>query len=119
MIQKTLRGNVNPQEQQEIDRIGQHRNAKNKGKAIQMPPLHEALVDVHKEYATARQTTKDMVDLYKTATTTTDVLNGQCTTSQAENQWLSEQLQQTKEEWTSTKTTLEHRCSNVEVVFEQ
>ena len=34
MIQKTLRGTVNPQEQQEINRIGQQQNAKNKGEAI-------------------------------------------------------------------------------------
>ena len=47
MIQKTLRGVVEPQDQQEIDRIGRQRNAKNKGEAIQMPPLHEALVEVH------------------------------------------------------------------------
>ena len=53
MIQKTLRGTVEPQDQQEIDQIGRQRNAKNKGEAIQMPPLHEALVEVHKEYAKA------------------------------------------------------------------
>ena len=53
MIQKTLRGTVDPQEQQEIDQIGQHRNAKNKGEVIQMPSLHESLVEVHKEYAKA------------------------------------------------------------------
>ena len=39
MIQMTLRGTVDPQDQQEIDRIGRQRNAKNKGEAIQMPPL--------------------------------------------------------------------------------
>ena len=43
MIQKTLRGTVNPQEQQEINRIGRQQNARNKGEAIQMPPLDEAL----------------------------------------------------------------------------
>ena len=53
MIQKSLRGTVEPHEQQEIDRIGRQRNAKNKGEAIQMPPLHEALVEVHREYAKA------------------------------------------------------------------
>ena len=53
MIQKILRGIVDPHEQQEIDRIRRQRNAKNKGEAIQMLPLHEALVEVHKEYAKA------------------------------------------------------------------
>ena len=34
MIQKTLRGTVDPQDQQEIDRIGRQWNAQNKGEAI-------------------------------------------------------------------------------------
>ena len=49
MIQKSLSGAIEPQEQQEVNRIGRQRNAKNKGEAIQMPPLHEALVEVHQE----------------------------------------------------------------------
>ena len=53
IIQKTLRGIVDPQEQREIDRIDRQRNAKNKGEAILMPSLHEVLVEVHKEYAKA------------------------------------------------------------------
>ena len=83
MIQKTLRGTVDPQEQQEqqeIERIKRQRNAKNKGEAIQMPPLYEALVEVHKEYAKASRAATDMVDLYKKATAATDMLNAQCTT---------------------------------------
>ena len=55
MIQMTLRGTVDLQDQQEIDRIRRQRNAKNKGEAIEMPPLHDALVEVHKEYAKASQ----------------------------------------------------------------
>ena len=97
MIQKTLRGTLDPQEQQEINRIGRHRNAKNKGEAIQMPPLHEALMEVHKEYAKASRASKYMVDMYKKATTAADLLNAQCTASQAENQRLSKQCRQTEE----------------------
>mgnify|MGYP000503496103 CR=1 FL=1 len=33
-----------------------------------MPPLHEALVEVHTEYEKASQATKDMAELYKEAT---------------------------------------------------
>ena len=40
-----------------------------------MPPLHEALVEVHREYEKASKPAKDMAELYKRATTTTDVLN--------------------------------------------
>ena len=75
MIQKSLCGAVEPNEQAEVDRIGRQRNAKNKGEAIQMPPLHEALVEVHREYEKASRAAKDMAELYKRATTTTDVLN--------------------------------------------
>ena len=57
-----------------------------------MPPLHVALVEVHKEYEKASQATKDMVELYKRATTATDVLNAQCTWRQEENQQLKDQL---------------------------
>ena len=81
MIQKTLRGIVEPREQREINRIGRQRNAKNKGEAIQMPPLHEALVEVHKEYAKASWAAKDMVDMYKKATGAADMLNAQCAAS--------------------------------------
>ena len=50
MIQKLLSGVVDSEDQYEVDRIGRQRNAKNRGEAIQMPPLHEALVEVHQEY---------------------------------------------------------------------
>ena len=109
MIQKTLRRTVDPQEQQEINRIGPQQNAKNKGEAIQMPPLHEALVEVHKEYAKPNRAAKDMADLYKKATAATDMLNAQCTASQAENQWFSEQFQQTEEQLKKTSEEMMHQ----------
>ena len=62
-----------------------------------MPPLHEALVEVHKEYAKASRAAKDMVDMYKTAIAATEILNAQCSASQAENQRLSEQVRQAEE----------------------
>ena len=65
MIQKSLSGVVNLEEQQELDRIGRQHCARNKGEAIQMLPLHEALVEVHRKYEKASRATKDMVDLYK------------------------------------------------------
>ena len=65
MIQKSLISVVEPEEQQEVDRIGRHQNAKNRGEFIQMPPLHDALVEVHREYERASRATKDMVEWYK------------------------------------------------------
>ena len=39
-----------------------------------MPPLREALVEVHKEYAKASRVAKDMANLYKKATTAADMI---------------------------------------------
>ena len=74
-----------------------------------MPPLHEALVEVHKEYAKASRAAKDMADMYKTATTATEILNKQCTASQAENQRLSEQLREAEELLKEIKEEVLHR----------
>ena len=68
-----------------------------------MPPLHEALVEVHREYEKASRAAKDLTDLYKKATTTSKVLNAQCTNMQAENQQLTEPLCQAKEQLQKTK----------------
>ena len=58
MIQKLLVGVVDPEEQQEVDEVGWQRNTKYKGEAIQMPPLHEVLVEVHREYERASRVAK-------------------------------------------------------------
>ena len=68
MIQKSLIGAIKQEEEQEVDKICRWRNAKNKGEAIQMPPLHEVLVEVHREYDRASKEARDMVELYKRAT---------------------------------------------------
>ena len=82
MIQKSLSGAVEPEEQAEVDRIGRQQNAKNRGEAVQMAPLHEALVEVHREYEKASKATKDMTEKYKKATAAADVLNAQYTREQ-------------------------------------
>ena len=56
-----------------------------------MPPLHEALVEVHREYEKASQAAKDMAELYKKVTMTAEVLNAQCTQKDEENQQLKDQ----------------------------
>ena len=76
-----------------------------------MPPLREALVEVHKEYAKANWEAKDMADLYKKATSASDILNAQCTTTQAKNQQLSEELQQTQEKLKKTMDELLQQAS--------
>ena len=64
MIQKSLNGAVEPEEQAKVDRIDRQHNAKNRGEAIQMPPLHEALVEVHREYEKAGRSARDMAYIY-------------------------------------------------------
>ena len=71
-----------------------------------MLPLHETLVEVHREYEKASRAAKDMVDLYIKVTTASEILNAQCITSQAENQQLSEQLRQIEEQLQKTKEEL-------------
>ena len=75
MIQRSLCGAIEPSEQAEVHRIGRQRHAKNRGEVIQIPPLQEALVEVHHEYEKASRATRDMAKLYKQATTTVEVLN--------------------------------------------
>ena len=76
-----------------------------------MPPLHEALVEVHREYAKASWVAKDMADLYKKARATSDILNAQCIATQAENQRLSEQPRQTEEQLKKTNDELLQQAS--------
>ena len=63
-----------------------------------MPPLHESLVEVHKEYEKASRASKDMGNRYKNATSALEILNAQCTSMQAKKQQLSEQLRQMEEQ---------------------
>ena len=84
MIQKSLSGAVEPEEQQEVERI------KNKGEDIQMLPLHEAIIEVHREYERASRASRDMAESHKKATTTVDQLSEQCTKSKPKkrNCWI-------------------------------
>ena len=93
MIQKSLSGAVEPEEQEEVDQIDRQSNSNIRSEAIQVPPLHEALVEVHQEYEKDSRAAKDMAELYKRAIVTADVLNAQCAQGQIENQQLKDQLQ--------------------------
>ena len=62
MIKKSLIEAIELAEHQEIERIGRLRNAKNRGEVIQMPPLHIAPVDVHREYEKENMAAKDMAE---------------------------------------------------------
>ena len=120
MIQKSLSGAVEPEEQQEVERIGRQRNAKNKGEAIQMPPLHEALVEVHREYERASKAAKDMADLYKKETVALEVLNKKYTRTQVEKEELSKQCRQIEEKLRKAEEELlTHQQPNRLSDFEQ
>ena len=92
MIQKSLIGAVEPEEQAEVDRIGRQQNAKNRGEAIQIPLLHEALVEVHKEYEKASRAARDMAEQFKKAAAAAEVLYTKYNNKQQENKRLKEQL---------------------------
>ena len=94
MIQKSLRGALEPQEKAEVEKIGRKRNAQNRGEAIEMPPLHEALVEIHKEYEKARKTASDMADRYKSMTASAEVLKQQFCIIQTENKELKDSLKE-------------------------
>ena len=57
-----------------------------------MPPLHEAPVEVHKEYECTSKASRNMDELYKKATTTSEVLKDKCIRTQAEKEDLSEKF---------------------------
>ena len=61
----------------------------NRGEAIQLPPLHTTLLEVHREYHRANRAAKDMVEAYKRATVAEYQLQDKWTKSQAENDKLS------------------------------
>ena len=92
MIQNSLIGAVELEEQAEVDRIGRQRNAKNKGEAIQIPHLHEALVEVHREYEKASRAARDMAKQFKKTAAAAEVLYTKYNNKQQENKRLKEQL---------------------------
>ena len=58
-----------------------------------MTPLHEALIEVHREYDKASRATKDTAKSYKRATATLDRLQEQCSKAHVEKDELSKKLQ--------------------------
>ena len=107
MIQKSLRGVLEPQEKAEVEKIGRKRNAQNRGEAIEMPPLHEALVEIHREYEKARKAANDMAERYKNISASAEVLKRQFCNVQTENEELKESLRQSETQTRSTASELE------------
>ena len=62
-----------------------------------MPPLHVALVEVHREYERANKAARNMTELYRNAMTVLDVLNDKCNKTQAQKDELSEKLRKIEE----------------------
>ena len=60
MIQKAMLGIIEPEEERELQRIDRQLDARNKGQAIQMPPLPMALVELYREFARTNRAMKDM-----------------------------------------------------------
>ena len=107
MIQKSLRGVLEPQEKAEVEKIGRKRNAQSRGEAIEMPPLHEALVEIHREYEKARKAANDMAERYKNISASAEVLKRQFCNVQTENEELKESLSQWEAQARITASELE------------
>ena len=65
MIQKAMMRALEPEDEQELQRIDRQRDARNKGMAIQLPPLHSTLIEVHKESTKVMQEAKDIAEVGK------------------------------------------------------
>ena len=65
MIQKAILGSLESEDERELQRIGRQRDARNKGMAIQLPPLHSTLIEVHKESTKVMQEAKDIAEVGK------------------------------------------------------
>ena len=85
LIQKSLSGLLESEEQAEVDKIRQKWHAKSKGEAIQMPPLHEALVKVHWDYERASKVARDMAERYKNVLAVAEELKAQYAREPKEN----------------------------------
>ena len=85
-------GDIEPEDQQALYRIRRQREAKNKGRAFQMPPLHRALVNVHEQLANTIRVAKDMAQVSKRTMKVADLMEWSKST-QAKTQ-LAEWLQQ-------------------------
>ena len=107
MIQKSLRGMLEPQEKAEVEKIGRKRNAQNRGEAIEMPPLHEALVEVHREYEKASKAASDMAERYKSVSASAEELKRQYCNVQKENEKMKESLVQWETQARSTVSELD------------
>ena len=68
MIQCALLGEIEPKDEQELNRIARKQDVKNKGMFIQMPPLHTSLVKVHQGLAKTIHAAKEMAKVCKCMT---------------------------------------------------
>mgnify|MGYP006925733488 FL=1 len=55
MIWKAMIGALELEDERELQRIDRQRDGRSKGMAIQLPPLHTALIEVHQELAKVTQ----------------------------------------------------------------
>ena len=99
-----------------MDRIGRKRSAKSRGQAIEMPPLHEALVEIHREYERASKAANDMTERYKDVSAVAEELRLQYANVQEENKKMKEELLQweTQGQPSASKSELQQRLSDAE-----
>ena len=89
MIQKAMLGDLELEEERELQRIGWQRDVKNRGTTIQIPPLNTSLVEVHQELARTTRAAKDMVEVCKKAIKASNLMHIEWSTTKKNNEELS------------------------------
>ena len=93
MIQRSMLGVLEPEEEQELQHIGRQRDVRNKGIAIQIPALNTTLVEAHQELAKTTREAKEIAEVCKRTTTTLEHMHAEWSTTKKSNEELTIQLE--------------------------
>ena len=66
---------LEPEEERELQQIGRQSDVRNRGMAIQMPPLNTYLVEVHHELAKINREAKEIAEVCKRTTKESDQMH--------------------------------------------
>ena len=94
MIQKALMGELKPKDEWELQQIGRQKDVRNKRMAIQLPPLHIALIEVRQELAKVTQESKDTIEVCKRAKKVSGQMHKEWSATKKANEELLTRLQE-------------------------
>ena len=94
MIWKAMMGALELEDERELQRIDRQRDGRSKGMAIQLPPLHIALIEVRQELAKVTQESKDTIEVCKRAKKVSGQMHKEWSATKKANEELSTRLQE-------------------------